>query len=533
MQPLMLCVPNISEGRREDVINTIVAAIRRAGAVYMLDVSSDYDHNRTVLTFAGRPEEVEKSAFATVKAATEHINLDEHDGVHPRLGATDVVPFVPMRGIKMATCVAVAQRLGQRVGDELQLPVYLYERAATRSDRENLANIRSLKFQYEQLKLSIQNDPTYLPDFGPATLGPAGGVCIGARAPLIAFNVFLNTDDVTIAQRIAETIRASNGGLAYVKAAGFLVDGRAQVSMNLTDYRKTPLPQVVEMIRREAQRYGVLPAFSELIGLAPQDAFVRASRWYLQLDGFAPDQLLEQRIAQAEAEAAASPIVAEEPPVPQDATELMPSLPAFDQASRPSAFLQALAEPKATPGGGGVAALAGGLAAALAQMVAGLTVDKPRYAEVRDEMQDVLARAEELRGRLLDNVVRDAEAFNALMNTVKLPESDPDRIDLLVERTYEVSIIPLTVCQQALEAMELAAIVAQSGNRSATADAIVGIHMAAAALESAAVTMRVNLIGFEEQDRAATMIDQMERILEAGRRLRDKMLAQAYERAGL
>lgn len=533
MQPLVVCVPNFSEGRRQDVIDSIVASIRRSGAVYVLDVSSDYDHNRTVVTFAGRPEEVEKSALAAIKTAAEHIDLNAHVGVHPRLGATDVVPFVPMRGVKMATCIALAQRLGQRVGDELRIPVYLYEQAATRRDRENLANIRSLKFQYEQLQEAIRNDPTYLPDFGPATLGPAGGVCIGARQPLVAFNVFLNTSDVSIAQRIAESIRGSNGGLAYVKAAGFLVDGRAQVSMNLTNYRKTALPQVVEMIRREAHRYGAQIAFSELIGLAPQDAFVEAAQWYLQLDMFSKSQLLEQRIAEAEAAAAAAPIAAEEPPVPQGAAGMMPSLPAMDQASRPSAFVEAVAASRATPGGGSVSALVGALSSALVQMVAGLTVDKPRYADVRDNMQEILAKSEELRDRLLDNVVRDVDAFKVLMNTIKLPESDPERINLLIERTYEVAAIPLTVCQQALEALELAAIVATLGNRSATADAIVALHIGAAALEGAAVTMRVNLIGFEEQEQAISMIDQMERTLEAGRHIRNEALAAAHDRAGL
>src|SRR5215468_6023248 len=282
--PLVECIPNFSEGRRAAVIEAIVTAIQNADAVRLLDVSSDADHNRSVVTFVGSPEAVEKAAFAGIKTAAQHIDLDQHRGEHPRIGATDVVPFVPIRDVTMADCVAIAQRLGKRVGDVLNIPVYLYEAAATRPDRENLENIR--RGEYEGLKEAIRTDPNRMPDFGPAALGTAGATVVGARPPLIAFNAYLTTADVDIAKKIAKAIRFSTGGLRYVKALGLLVEGKAQVSMNLTNFDKTPIFRAVEMIRREAQRYGVGIAYTELVGLAPEDALIDTARWYLQLDAF-------------------------------------------------------------------------------------------------------------------------------------------------------------------------------------------------------------------------------------------------------
>ena len=255
LTPLVECVPNFSEGRRPEVIARIVDSIRAVPGVAVLDQSSDADHNRTVVTFAGPPEAVEAAAFEAIATAATLIDLDQHQGAHPRLGATDVVPFIPLRGVTMDDCVAIAQRLGARVGRELSIPVYLYESAATRPDRENLATVR--KGEYEGLKDAIGTDPDRAPDFGPAALGPAGATVIGARPFLIAFNVYLNTADVEIASKIAKAIRHSGGGLRFVKALGLLVDGQAQVSMNLTDFRRTPIARVVALVRSEAARYGV------------------------------------------------------------------------------------------------------------------------------------------------------------------------------------------------------------------------------------------------------------------------------------
>ena len=294
MKQIVECVPNFSEGRRQPVIDAIAGAIASVSGVRVLDVQSDADHNRTVVTFVGTPQAVVDGAFQGIAAASQLIDLNHHRGEHPRVGATDVVPLVPVSGVTMEECVDLARELGQRVGEELQIPVYLYEEAAARPERRNLADVR--RGEYEGLKEEIQNRPDRAPDFGPARLGPAGATVIGARPFLIAYNVFLTTDDVEIARQIARAIRHSSGGLRCVKALGLLVEGKAQVSMNLTDFHRTPVHRAVELIRREAERYGVAVERSELIGLIPQQALLEAAKWYLQLDGFSPDQVLEIKL---------------------------------------------------------------------------------------------------------------------------------------------------------------------------------------------------------------------------------------------
>ena len=297
-QPLIECVPNFSEGRRPDVIDAIANAIGSVPGILVLDVESDPDHNRSVITFVGPPFAMVDAAFAGIAIAQQHINLDEHRGVHPRLGATDVVPFIPLRATTMAECVALARQLGQRVGSELGIPVYLYEEAATRPERRNLADVR--RGEYEALKQSLGRDPLRQPDFGPITVGPAGATIIGARPPLIAYNVYLSTGDVEVARKVARAIRHSNGGLRYCKALGLLVDGRAQVSINLTNFRATPLHRIFDLIRVEAARYGVLPTESEIVGLVPEDALLDVAEHYLQLNQFKRMQVLERRLAEAE-----------------------------------------------------------------------------------------------------------------------------------------------------------------------------------------------------------------------------------------
>ena len=298
MKPIVECVPNFSEGRRPEVIDRIVAAIESVAGVRVLDRSSDADHNRTVITFVGPPAVIGEAALAAIARAAELIDMDRQRGEHPRMGATDVVPFVPIAGVTMADCVEIARKLGARVGTELGIPVYLYEAAATRPDRVNLGDLRPQSHQYEQKKADVGREAKWAPDFGPAKVGKAGVTAIGARAPLIAYNVYLTTGDVRIAEKIARAIRHSNGGLRFVKARGFLVEGKAQVSMNLTDFTQTPVHRVVEMIRREAVRYGVSIESSELVGMIPQQALLDAAVWYLQLDNFEPRLVIENRLGE-------------------------------------------------------------------------------------------------------------------------------------------------------------------------------------------------------------------------------------------
>jgi glutamate formiminotransferase / formiminotetrahydrofolate cyclodeaminase len=288
------CVANFSEGRNQAVMDHIATAISRVNGVKIINIHSDIDHNRSVISFIGSPDTIAEAAFTGIKTAAEQIDMNQHQGQHPRIGAADVVPFIPIQDVTMAECVAVAHAVGKRVGEQLHIPVYFYEEAAMHSSRRNLADVR--RGEYETLKQAIITDESYRPDYGPADLGKEGAVAIGARKPLIAFNVYLNTDNIDVARRIAETIRHSSGGLRHVKALGLLVDGRAQVSMNITDYANISLAQIVEFIRREAQRYGVMVERSELVGLIPLQALIDAAKWSLQLDNLQVDHVLEMHL---------------------------------------------------------------------------------------------------------------------------------------------------------------------------------------------------------------------------------------------
>lgn len=484
MTQLIECIPNFSEARRPEVIDQIVAAIQSVREVKILDRSSDLDHNRTVLTFAGSPAGVEEAAFLAIKTAAELIDLDSHTGEHPRIGATDVVPFVPLSGATMDDCIAIAKRLGERVGGELGIPVYLYEAAATRPERANLENIR--KGQYEGLKTEIESDPNRKPDYGPANLRKAGATVIGARNPLIAFNVYLATDDVSIAKKIAKAVRHSTGGLRYVKGLGLLVDGRAQVSMNLTNFHETPIARVVEFIRREAARYGVGIHHSELVGLIPQEALVDAAVWYTQLDQFSPDQILERRLYQSPVSNLQSDSTASSPVQPFDQTQ-----------GRPASFVDELSAPIPTPGGGSAGAYAGAMGAALVAMVAGLTIGKKKYAEVEAEMQAIRVIAEKLRKELTQAVDDDASSFEVLMATFKLPKDTDEqkaaRSAAIHKATLNAANIPLHVADDVIKVMELALKCAKDANVNAISDAMSGFAMCRAALTAAGCNVRINV----------------------------------------
>jgi glutamate formiminotransferase len=297
MARIVECIPNISEGRDTNIINAVVDEVKRF-KVRLLDVESDRDHNRSVITYVGEPEEVEKATFALAAKAVQLINMEQHHGQHPRIGAVDVVPFVPITGVTMDDCIGMANRVGKRISDELKVPVYLYEAAAKRPECVNLADIR--KGDYEKLKDEISL-PARRPDFGDAKMHPtAGATVVGAREPLVAFNVNLGTTDLEIAKKIASAVRFSNGGFRFVKAKGFDIKekGYVQVSMNLTKYNGTPVFRVYEAIKAEADRYGVPIIGSEVIGLIPLEALVQCADFYLKLQNFKMDQILEARLWQ-------------------------------------------------------------------------------------------------------------------------------------------------------------------------------------------------------------------------------------------
>lgn len=477
------CIPNFSESRRAEVVQSIEDSIRAIKGVYLLDRHMDDDHNRSVITFAGDPQAVAEAAFQAIAKAGELIDLDKHSGEHPRIGATDVVPFVPISGVTMEDCIELARSLGKRVGEELGIPVYLYEKAATRPDRVNLANLR--KGEYEGLKEAIQSDPDRVPDFGPAKLSKVGATVIGARTPLIAYNVYLTTDDVSVAVRIARRVRHSTGGLRFVKALGMLVDGQAQVSMNLTDYNRTAIETVVESIRREADQLGVSIQRSELVGLIPEAALIQAARWYLQLDDFSDDQVLERRLQGA-----------------------------MQSEAETDIFLDELAAATATPGGGAAAAYAGAMAASLVAMVARLTVGKKKYASVEKRMQKIIDEADALRKDFLQARDEDIEAFEAVMAAYRMPKSSEgemeQRATAISRATLHAAEIPLKVCRLATQILKLASEVAQGGNLNAASDAGTAAALTIAALRGAAANVRINLLELSEHKETPTWLQALE-----------------------
>ena len=509
MAKIVECVPNFSEGRRPEIVAQIRSAIAAIEGVTLLDQHSDADHNRTVLTFVGEPEPVEQAAFNAIKVAAQLIDLDQHTGQHPRIGATDVCPFVPVSGVTLEECVMMAKRVGQRVGEELGIPVYLYEAAATRPERTNLENIR--RGQYEALKAEMGVNPERDPDYGPNQVGPAGATVIGARAFLVAFNAYLNTSDVKIADKIAKAVRHSSGGLRFVKAIGLLVEGQAQVSMNLTDYRRTPIARVVETVRREAARYGGAITKTELVGLTPLDALIDAAQWYLQLDLFERDQILETKLRAALSDEAKSIV--------------------------PQAFLEATAAGTAAPGGGAVAALAGALSAALAGMVARLTIGKKKYAAVDAQMKDSAAQADGLRGQLTAAIDEDSAAFAEVMDAFKLPKDPPEeqaaRQQVIQAATRHATDVPLRTAQLCLQALDLIHCVAANGNVNAMSDAASAAFMARAAIDAAGMNVRINAASLEDNALAQQYVADWKSVhAQAAQRI-DQILIEVERRATL
>jgi len=477
--PLVECIPNFSEGRRVEVVDQIASAIASVAGVKLLDRHSDPDHNRTVLTILGEPQAVKNAAFLAIQKAAQLIDMDQHQGEHPRVGAADVVPFVPIRAISMNECVQLARDLGKQVGDELNIPVYLYEAAASRPDRANLEDVR--RGQYEGLKEEVLVNPERKPDFGPAKLGKAGATVIGAREPLIAYNIYLNSDNVAIAKKIAKTVRFSSGGLRYVKAMGVMVEGRAQVTMNLTNFRKTPIALVHETVKREAERYGTTLHHSELVGLIPQEALVDAAVWYTQMDQFEHAQILENKLQEDAGAGGANSY----------------------------AFLDDLAASTPTPGGGSAAAFTAAEAAALAAMVARLTIGKKKYAEVEAEMMQLVEKADALRKELTSAIEEDAQAFEAVMQALKLPKETDEqaqtRQTAIETANLRAARVPLKTAGMALEVMHLAASAGLRGNSNAVTDAWSAAMLAYASISCAGANVRINLLSLENNKEAGKL----------------------------
>ena len=478
--PLVECVPNFSEGHNSGTLDALEGAITAVPGVKLLDVQADPAHHRSVFTFVAPPDAALEAALRAMRVATERIDLTKHAGEHPRMGATDVVPFVPVRDVTMDDCVALARRLGERVAAELEIPVYLYARAATRPERERLPEIR--KGEFEGLRDRIGRDPAADPDFGPRRIHPtAGATAIGARPFLVAFNIYLDSSDVAIAKEIAKQIRTSSGGLPAVQASGFEVAGQAQVSMNLLDIDTTSPAAVFAAVAREARARGVDVLKSEVVGLVPERAILGAAAAALKLPD-AADHLLEAKIRAAEG-------------------------PTLD------GWLEELAGGAPVPGGGSAAALAGALAGALVAMVARLTTGRKAYAAVQGRVAEIVAEADALRAQLRRLVDDDAAAYARVSAAYKLPKDAPGRRRAVDEALVGAARTPLAMARGAARLAALAGEIGAIGNKNASSDAKVAAVLASAALTGAIENVRVNVASLSEPGLGRSLLEEAERLL--------------------
>jgi glutamate formiminotransferase/formiminotetrahydrofolate cyclodeaminase len=476
---LVECVPNFSEGRKPQVIDRIARTIETVESAVVLDTHIDPDHNRSVITFVAEPEFAVDAAVMAVQTASELIDLRHHSGEHPRLGATDVLPFVPVRGVSMDECVALAHRAGERIARELSIPVYFYERAAKHPDRVNLEDVR--RGGYELLRTEIETVTRRQPDVGQNRIHEsAGAVVVGARPFLIAFNVDIDTDDVSIAKRIAKAVRGRDGGLRYLKALGFELSTRgiSQVSMNLVDFEHTSLHHAFEAVEREAERYGVRIVGSEIVGLVPQAALNRAAEYYLRVENFSPGVVLEERIAAAYAGKGEGITVRD--------------------------FVEEVSSGEPTPGGGAVAAYAAALAVALGEMIGRLTLGRERYADVENHVREAMAELAPLRTRLQRAVIDDSASFQRVIEARRLsraaPELADERSSRIEEALKSAATVPLEVAGAAVQALEVLETLAEIGNSNALSDAATGAQMALAAVTSARYNVLVNTSEIEDEE---------------------------------
>src|SRR5579885_1910114 len=463
MSTLVECVPNFSEGRDRAKVDAIVEAMKVNG-VYLLDREMDADHNRCVITLVGERDAIQEAAIRGVGKAAELIDLTRHHGAHPRMGAADVVPFIPIDGVTIEDCVAMAQHVGGEIWKRFQIPVYLYEAAARTPERTNLENIR--RGQFEGIRDEITTNPARRPDFGEPRLHPtAGATVVGARKFLIAYNVFLNTPDVEIAKKVAKAVRFSSGGMRFVKGAGFLVRGLAQVSMNLTDFEQTPVHRVYELVKREAARYGVIPISSEIVGLIPKKALEQAAEWFLQVENFDSSLILENRL---------SAVMGGKMAVGGLRAGVEP-------------FVEQLAAPTATPGGGSASAAAGAMAAGLATMVASMSRGKKAYLQFESQLSEAIARLTPLREELKAAIDADAASYDSVVKAYKAArQADANSSEAMIEAALkEATAVPLSVAEKSHEISNVANSLFSITNPNMKSDLTTAVALARAAITGA------------------------------------------------
>ena len=518
------CVPNFSEGRDMAVIDAITAEISDTEGAVLLDVDPGANTNRTVVTLVGTPDAVIEAAFRAIKKAAELIDMSQHTGEHPRMGATDVCPFVPVSGVTMEECAELARKLGKRVGDELGISVYLYENAASRPERRNLADVRS--GEYEGLPKKLK-DPEWKPDFGPAEFNPgAGATAIGAREFLIAYNINLNTRDRDLVHDIAITIRErgrwqrdedgkfvrdadgnkvrQDGMFQHCKAIGWYIDEyrRAQISINFTNYKVTPPHLVFEAVRKLAAEKGLRVTGCELVGLIPKAAMLEAGHYFLKQQGKStgvPERELIEIAAISLGLSEVSPFNADDKIV-EYRVEKVGNLVGRSVVD----LVDEISIDSPVPGGGSVAALCGALGSALASMVANLTHGKNDYKGVWDEVVEIAEKAQALKDFFVKAVDRDSEAFDAVMTAMRLPKKSDEekaaRGAAIEEAGKGAVMVPMEVLRKAPEALELAGRIAEIGNVNSVSDAGVAAQCILTCAIGASYNVLINLPGLEDSE---------------------------------
>ncbi len=557
MPRLVECVPNFSEGRDRAIIDAIGGAMSGVSGVKLLDVDPGADTNRTVYTMVGSPEDVQEAAFRAAQLASILIDMSKHKGAHPRIGALDVCPFVPVSEVTMEDCAAIARAVGRRIGTELSIPVYFYEHAASSEERRSLANIRA--GEYEGLPRKLE-DPAWVPDAGPATFNRrSGATVVGAREFLLAYNVNLNTIDRRLANEIALNIREGGrakrdaqgaivrdvdgasvkipGRLKAVRAIGWYIEQyrQAQVSINLLDHTVSPLHVVFETVREEAARLGLLVTGSELVGLTPLGPMLEAGRFYLRKQGKSAGVPEAELVEMAVRSLGLDQVSPFDPDKKIIEYHFRPAAPLASMTV--ARFVDEVSTESPAPGGGSVAALSGSLGAALAAMVANLTIGKKGYEAAWDDLRSVAEEGQWLKARLVRAIDEDTEAFNAVMDALRLPKSTPDeqaeRDRATADAYRRAANVPLETARLCLEAMRLSQKVAETGNRNSASDAGVAALTARAGVEGAALNVLINLASMTDERFKDQCRRQVDGLVADARRLCDAVQATVMSAIGL
>jgi glutamate formiminotransferase/formiminotetrahydrofolate cyclodeaminase len=564
LESIVECVPNFSEGRRPEVIARLVAAVESVGGTAVLDTHVDPDHNRSVITFVGDAGAIVEAAVRVAARAAELIDLRHHAGVHPRVGALDVLPFVPVRGVTLEDCIHLAREAGARIAREVGVPVYFYESAARRPDRVNLEDVR--RGGFERLREEIATNPERAPDEGEARIHETAGACVvGARSLLVAYNINLDTTDLTVARRVARAVRGRDGGLRFLKALGFELRerGLTQVSMNLVRFEKTELHHAFEAVRREAERYGARVVGSEIVGLIPQAALDRGAEYFLQIENFSPDLVLENRIASALAKRRESARgQSADAPGAGDVVVAVPAggAPGWSadveaeaigrrEVVPPRALVNAPAEraraatddpaesaPDEITGGGAAAAHAASLAAALGEMVARLVGRKGKQEDMEREARDALQALGSLRARLIEAADEDGASFAGVVGARRMPGRNDEerraRANAVEEALKGAAAVPLEVASLAVQVGELLETLAELGEPAWLSDAATGAQLALASVVGARYNVLVNAAEIEDEEFTGEHLSRADDLLERAREIAARVEASLLESIG-